>query len=112
MNAVARARYLRISPLKLRKVIKILKGKELQEAMDMMKLLPHKGAKMVYKVLHAAKANFISRYPDARGSVLVIDRIFVDEAGAFKRVMPRARGRADIIHRRMSHLTVVVKVME
>lgn len=112
MNAVAKARYLRISPLKLRKVIKILKGKELQEAMDMVRLLPHKGAKMVYKVLHAAKSNFFNRYPDAKGSVLVIDQIFVDEAGAFKRMMPRARGRADIIHRRMSHLTVLVKVME
>ena len=112
MNAIAKGRYLRISPLKLRKVVKIIRGRKLDDALSILKILPQKAAHMTYKVLFSAKANFKNRYPDAGETALKIDTITVDQAPILKRMMPRARGRADILHKMSSHLTVVVSEAE
>lgn len=112
MNAIAKGRYLRISPLKMRKVVKIIRGKKLDDALSILKILPQKAARMTYKVLFSAKANFKNRFPDAGDPVLKIETITVDQAPILKRMMPRARGRADILHKMSSHLTVIVGDME
>lgn len=108
MNAIARGRYLRISPLKLRKLVKIVRGKKLDDALSILKILPQKAAKMTYKVLFSAKSNFKNRFPEAGDAGLKIETITVDQAPILKRMMPRARGRADILHKMSSHLTVIV----
>lgn len=112
MNATAKGRYLRISPLKLRKVVKIIRGRKLDDALSILKILPQKAAHMTYKVLFSAKANFKNRFPDAGDPALKIDAITVDQAPILKRMMPRARGRADILHKMSSHLTVIVSEAE
>jgi large subunit ribosomal protein L22 len=108
MNAIAKGRYLRISPLKLRKVVKIIRGRKLDDALSILKILPQKAAKMAYKVLFSAKSNFKNRFPEAGETALKIETIMVDQAPILKRMMPRARGRADILHKMSSHLTVIV----
>lgn len=112
MNAIAKGRYLRISPLKMRKVVKIIRGKKLDDALSILKILPQKAARMTYKVLFSAKANFKNRFPDAGDKALRIETITVDQAPILKRMMPRARGRADILHKMSSHLTVIVGELE
>lgn len=108
MNAIAKGRNLRISPLKLRKVVKVLREKSVEEAMAILKILPNKAARMAYKVIHSAKANFKNRFPEAGDKDLKIETIFVDQAAVLRRMMPRARGRADVLRKMSSHLTVIV----
>jgi large subunit ribosomal protein L22 len=108
MNAKAKGRNLRISPLKLRKVIKLVSGKSLEDALFVLKTVPQKGAKMAYKVLFSAKANFKNRFPESDDKGLKILSIYVDQAPVMRRMMPRARGRADVLRKQSSHLSVLV----
>ncbi len=108
MVVEAKGRYLRISPLKLRKVIKSIKELSVKNALAALKLLPNKGAVMTYKVLHSARANFKDRFPDQNADELKIVAIFADQGPTLRRMMPRARGRADILRKPYSHLTVKV----
>ena len=108
MQAVAKGNNLRISPLKIRKVIKTIKGLNVDDALSMMKMLPNKAAKMTYKVLYSARANYMQMFSDADASKLVILEIFANQGTTLKRMLPRARGRADILHKPYAHLTIKV----
>ncbi len=110
MIAEAKGRFLRISPLKLRKVIKAIKTLKVDDALAVLKLLPNKGAKMTYKVLHSAKANYQDRFPEQTGAALEILEIFADQGPTLRRMLPRARGRADILRKPYAHLSVKVGV--
>jgi len=108
MTANAIGRYLRISPLKLRKMINLVRGKKVQDALYLLKTLPNKGAKMAYKVIASASANFKNLYPESKTDALVVSAVFVNQAPILKRMMPRARGRADVLRKQSSHLSVIV----
>lgn len=108
MEAKAVGRFLRISELKLRKVINVVRGMPVEEALAQLKLMPQKAARMTYKLLYSARANLISNHPEVRKDKMVVLQIFADKGPSFRRMMPRARGRADIIRKPQSHLTVVV----
>lgn len=108
MNAVAKGRYLRISPLKLRKIIKLVSGKKVEDALYILNTLPNKGALMAYKVVFSARANFKNKFPELKEADLKIASIFVNQAPILKRMMPRARGRADILRKQSSHLSVIL----
>lgn len=108
MTANAIGRYLRISPLKLRKIVNLVRGKKVQDALYILNSLPNKGAKMAYKVIASANANFKNRFPEGQAQTLVVSAIFVNQAPVLKRMMPRARGRADVLRKQSSHLSVVV----
>jgi large subunit ribosomal protein L22 len=112
MEARAIGRYLRISHLKLRKVIKAIKGMKVDDALAVLDIIPNKGAKMTYKVLFSAKSNFKFLHPEENADGLVIKTIYVDQAPVFKRLLPRARGRADILRKQSSHLTVIIGAPE
>lgn len=112
MEAKAHARNLRISALKVRKVIQIVKGKKVDEALAVLKVLPQKSAAMIYKALYSARANFMQQFPEADTEKLVISSIFANEGPVFRRMLPRARGRADILRKQTAHLTVVVSIPE
>lgn len=107
MQAVARSRFLRISPQKLRLVCNLIKGKDLNQALSILEFTPKKGARLISKTLLAAVAN-------ARNQQNVDeDRLFVKHALAdggptWKRSLPRAHMHATPILKRTSHLTVVV----
>jgi len=107
MEARAVARFVRVSPFKARRVIDLIRGKHVVQAQAILDHLPHKAARIIRKVLDSAIANAEHNFGLNREDLYVV-RCFVDEGPRLKRIKPRARGRADIIKRRFSHITVVV----
>ena len=103
----AMARHLRMSPQKARLVVDLIRGKGLGEARAILKFTPHRASEPVSKVLESAAANAINNY-DMLEDSLFVKAAFVDEGPAIKRMLPRSRGRADMIKKRTSHITVTV----
>jgi len=108
MRVKAKVTYIRSSALKIRRIIKLLRGKKVEKALSQLQFMPHKAAQIIYKVIKSAAANAKTNYKLAEDK-LVIDEIFADSAGMLKRFRPRARGRGFPIKKRISHLTVYVK---
>jgi large subunit ribosomal protein L22 len=105
------ARHIRMSPQKVRLVLDTIRGKPVGEALSILRFLPHKATVPVAKVIRSASANAENNFnldPDE----LVVLRVFADEARTLKRYRPRARGRANQILKRSSHVTVVVSERE
>lgn len=107
MEARAVAKYIRLSPRKVQVVARMIRGKQVKEAQALLRFVPNRAARVVEKALNSAVANAENNY-DLDRDDLVVARTFVDEGPSTKRMMPRARGRADVIARRSSHITVVV----
>lgn len=107
MRVSATAKRLRISPRKLRLVADQLRGKAVGDALDILRFSVHKGAPLVRKVLDSALAN-AENNEGADIDDLVVSAIYVDQGITVKRIRPRARGRADRIFKRTSHVTVTV----
>ena len=107
MEARAQARYVRVTPMKARRVIDLIRGMQADEAQAVLRFAPQAASEPVGKVLASAIANATNNYAmDARG--LVISEAFVDEGPTMKRIRPRAQGRAYRIRKRSSHITVIV----
>ena len=107
MEAKAVAKYVRMSPIKLKPVTDLVRGKDLNEALTILKFTPGKGSELVEKVVKSAAANAENNNNMSR------DRLYVAECYAtsgpiMKRIHPRAQGRAYRIFKRMSHITVVL----
>ncbi len=107
MEARAILRYARISPRKVRRITNLIKGKRAGEALVTLNFLPHRGSRMVAKLLKSAMAN-AEQKKVADPESMIIKKIVVDQGPIMKRLMPRAMGRADIIKKRTSHITVVL----
>ncbi len=108
MEARAQARYVRLAPRKARAVVDLIRDKNLDEALSILRYTPRRAAKVVDKVVRSAAANAENNLELDRGS-LYIDKAYVDEGPVMKRVQPRARGRRFMILKRSSHITVIVK---
>lgn len=108
---MAKARFVRVSPLKARSLIDELRGKSVAEARGILAHSPKKAARIIRKVLDSAVANAKHNF-EMDPDVLVVVKAFVDEGPRMKRLNPRAFGRADIIQRRLSHITIVVAERE
>jgi len=107
MEACAKIKFVRISPRKMRLVVDEVRGKSVDDALTMLKFIPKGCAGVVAKTLRSAIANAENTQSvDVDG--LYVKRVNVDEAGMWKRFMPRGMGRATRIRKRLSHLTVVV----
>ncbi|MDI6800069.1 MAG: 50S ribosomal protein L22 [Actinomycetota bacterium] len=109
-SAKAQARHVRISARKVRLVIDLIRGKEVEEAITILKFNPKAAAKDVGKVVASAKANAENNM-GLKGS-LFISEAFVNEGPTLKRFRPRARGRASRINKRTCHIMVVVSKEE
>lgn len=107
MRATARAKTLRISPQKARLVADQVRGKPVEEAQDILRFSRNKGAALIAKVLDSAVAN-AEENEGADIDELRVGEIFVDPGITMKRILPRARGRADRMVKRTSHITVAV----
>lgn len=107
MEVKAVARYVRISPLKVRRVAEQIRGRPVDEAQAMLRFMPHRAARVLEKVLKSAVANAVNNLDLARDD-LVVTRTYVDAGPSMRRLAPRARGRLDVVTRRSSHVTVVV----
>lgn len=110
-EARAIARYIRISPRKVREVVDLIRGKDLREALAILKYTPRRAATPVSKVVQSAAANAENNYEMNRESLYVAE-CYVDMGPIIKRYQPRAMGRADLMRRRTSHITVVLKEKE
>jgi large subunit ribosomal protein L22 len=107
MEIKARARFIRISPFKVRLVAREISGKMADEALAVLRFLPQRGARVLRKVLEAAVANAEQR-SQVDVDALFIKGIQVDGGPVLKRFMPRAMGRVNRILKRSSHITVVL----
>ena len=107
MQVSAKAKALRLSPQKARLVVDQVRGKPVSDALDILTFSPQKAAGLVRKVLESAIAN-AENNEGADIDELKVSEIYVDEGITMKRIRPRARGRADRIFKRMSHVTVTV----
>jgi len=111
MEAKAIARYVRISPRKVRQVVDLIRGKDCDEALAILKFVRKSAAKPVEKVLRSAMANAENNHGMDPGS-LYVAKVMVDGGPTLKRILPRMRGMANRIRKRTSHITVVVKEKE
>lgn len=102
------AKNIDISAQKVRLVVDLVRGKPVVEALDMLKFVPNRSAKPVYKVVRSAMINAEENFGISRNN-LVIDRIFADESRTLRRGRAGARGRYKPWLRRSSHITVVLK---
>lgn len=107
MEVLAKHRYAQISPQKVRLVADQIRGLPVDKALDILTYSPKKAAALVKKVLESAIAN-AEHNEGADIDELVVGKVFVDEGPTMKRIMPRAKGRADRILKRSSHINVVV----
>ena len=112
MEAVARVRHIRVTPMKARRVVNLIRGKQATEAMAILKFAPQAASEPVFKLVQAAVANARVKADAANTAFdeedLIVSAAFVDEGTTLKRFMPRAQGRAFKILKRTSHITVVV----
>ncbi|MEV4317616.1 50S ribosomal protein L22 [Actinocrispum sp. NPDC049592] len=107
-RAVARARYVRTTPMKARRVIELIRGRNASEALAVLRFAPQAASGPVAKVLASAMANAennLSLDPET----LWVSAAYVDEGPTLKRFRPRAQGRAYRIRKRTSHITVEVE---
>jgi large subunit ribosomal protein L22 len=110
--AIARVKHIRVTPMKARRVVDLVRGKQAAEALAILKFAPQAASEPVYKLVASAMANARVK-ADASNSFLdeqdlVISRAFVDEGTTLKRFRPRAQGRAFKILKRTSHITIEV----
>ncbi|MBN1833929.1 MAG: 50S ribosomal protein L22 [Deltaproteobacteria bacterium] len=107
MESRAVARYIRISPRKVRLIMDEIRGRRIEEALNQLSFAPQKGAFILKKLINSAVANAEQNFK-MDVDKLYIKRIYADEGPTLKRFRPRAMGRAMRIRKRTSHLTVVL----
>ena len=112
MEAIAKLRNIRVTPMKARRVVNLIRGKQATEALGILKFAPQSASEPIYKLVASAVANAQVK-GEAAGAIvdvddLIISTAFVDEGVTLKRFRPRAQGRAFRINKRTSHITVVV----
>jgi large subunit ribosomal protein L22 len=107
MEASAVAKYVRISPRKVRLVMDQIRGKKVEDALKMLTFAPQKGSSILLKLLNSAVAN-AQQNSDADVDNLYIKKIYANEGPVLKRFRPRAHGRATRILKRTSHLTIIL----
>jgi large subunit ribosomal protein L22 len=112
VESIARVKHIRVTPTKARRVVNMIRGKQAQEALAILKFAPQGASTPVYKLVESAIANARVK-ADASNSYLDVEDLFVssayvDEGTTLKRFQPRAQGRAFQILKRTSHITIVL----
>lgn len=108
MEAKAHLTMLRVSPRKARLVADLIRGKDVAQAESILQFTPKGSARPILKLLRSAKANAVNNH-DMFEDSLYVSNIQINEGPVFKRLLPRARGRADIMRKRTSHVTIVLE---
>jgi large subunit ribosomal protein L22 len=107
MESSAIAKYIRVSPRKVRLIMDEIRGRRVEEVLNMLTFMPQKGGKILKKLINSAVAN-AQQNSGTDVDKLIVKRIFADEGPTLKRFSPRAQGRATRILKRTCHLTVVL----
>jgi large subunit ribosomal protein L22 len=116
VESIARVRHIRVTPQKARRVVALIKGKQAEEALAILKFAPQTASEPIYKLVASAMANAQVK-ADKDGEYLnpqdlFVSNAYVDEGTTLKRFQPRAQGRAFQIKKRTSHITVVLSTPE
>ena len=116
VESIARVRHIRVTPQKARRVVALIKGKQAEEALAILKFAPQSASEPIYKLVASAIANARVK-ADKDGEFLdeqdlYVANAYVDEGTTLKRFRPRAQGRASQIKKRTSHITVVLSTPE
>jgi large subunit ribosomal protein L22 len=116
VESIARVRHIRVTPQKARRVVALIKGKQAEEALAILKFAPQSASEPIYKLVASAIANARVKADKDNEflaeSDLFVANAFVDEGTTLKRFRPRAQGRAFQIKKRTSHITVVLSTPE
>ncbi|MFT4186188.1 MAG: 50S ribosomal protein L22 [Micrococcaceae bacterium] len=116
MEAKATARFVRVTPMKARRVVNLIRGKQANEALAILKFAPQGASDQVFKIVQSALANarnLADRDSEAfNEDDFFVTEAFVNEGPTMKRMRPRAQGRAYRILKRTSHITIVVGQQE
>ena len=110
MEARAVARYIRMSPRKVRQVVDLIRGRSVEEAINMLHFTPKRGSNPVEKLLRSAVANAMNREEASKldPEDFFVKRIWVDEGPRMRRYRPGPMGRAHLIRKRFCHIAVIV----
>ena len=108
-EAIAQAKNIRMSAMKVRRVVDMVRGQEVEQALDTLRFAPYAAAEPVFKCVASAVANARNNSNKNLRGQLVISQAYVDEGPTLKRFRPRAQGRAYRIRKRTSHITIVVQ---
>ena len=116
VDSIARVKHIRVTPQKARRVVALIKGKQAQEALAILKFAPQSASEPIYKLVAAAVANARVK-ADKDGEFLdeqdlYVRNAYVDEGTTLKRFRPRAQGRAFQIKKRTSHITIQLATPE
>lgn len=111
MEARAHARFVRIAPRKVRMVMDLIRGKKLEEALAILKFTPRSASKVLEKLLLSAAANAQNNNDMDRES-LYVAKCYADQGPTLKRFRPRAQGRAAMIRKKTSHITIILEEKE
>lgn len=116
VESIARVKHIRVTPQKARRVVALIKGKQAQEALAILKFAPQAASEPIYKLVAAAVANARVK-ADKDGEFLdeqdlYVANAYVDEGSTLKRFQPRAQGRAFQIKKRTSHITIQLATPE
>ncbi len=110
MHIRAQAKWIRMSPAKVRRIMNVVRGKAAGEAYTILKFLPHAAAREVEKILWSAMHNLINHAESPVSETEVqkfrISKIFADQGPTLRRIQPHARGRAFPIKKRVTHITI------
>jgi large subunit ribosomal protein L22 len=110
MEARCVARFVRVTPRKMRLVADLVRGKNVNEAINILKFTPRSASAPTLKAIQSAVSNYAQMHDASSAEIdsLLVHKIFADEGPTMHRFMPRAQGRATPIKKRMTHLTVIV----
>ena len=101
------AKYVRMSPRKVRLVVDVIRGKTVRDAEDLLRFIPRAASEPIAKVLNSAKHNALHN-DEMLEDRLYVKEAYVDAGPTLKRLIPRARGSANILKKRTSHITIIV----
>ncbi len=107
-TAKATARFVRVTPMKARRVVDLVRGRSVEDALNILRFAPQAASEPVGKVVASAAANATNNL-DLDARTLVVTAAYVDEGPTMKRFQPRAQGRAFSIRKRTSHITIEVQ---
>lgn len=102
------AKYIRMSPNKVRRVIDQIRGRSYQETLMILEFLPYQATGPIWQIVHSVAANAKNKF-NLDKKTLIIDKIFANEGPKLKRIRPRAQGKAYRILKPTCHITVIVK---
>jgi large subunit ribosomal protein L22 len=112
MKATAQIKYLRMSPVKVRRVLELVKGKSVQDALNILHFTRKDAATPIYKTIHTAFSNLSNKEENERFDMddVYVREAFVDGGPVVKRFRPMSMGRAGKIRKRTSHITITVEL--